>query len=71
MTNAMDFSVSQAKPKERLAKTFAHWRERDLRPIEIVTRERPDTSFTYGMAHRRVTISLARVPGFFEEETPK
>lgn len=79
MTNAMDFSRRPPTPRDRLGQ-FAREKvaigaerelsrvARPLKPIEIVTRKRLDISFTYGMAPRVVTISLARVRGFFEED---
>ena len=43
---------------------------RDIPAIVAVTRKRFEVNSFSRLAPRLITISLPRVPGFFEEETP-
>ncbi len=73
MTDASYLHPRAKTPRDRLAKVIAGRAERMARnrctppkPIVAVTRERLDQNRWND--RRRMTISLARVAGFFEEE---
>lgn len=63
-----DFSRALPTPREKLRRHIAHCKERPAPKIEAVTRTRDDVYFICGMYPPRVTISLPRVKGYFEEE---